>query len=55
LISGPAAARTWALLLGLSNASGAGDLPISKAMAAAWRASTWTIDPAAARYCGLES
>ena len=32
-----------------SNASGAGDCPLSRRIAAAWRASTCTIDPAAAR------
>src|SRR4029077_828632 len=56
LISGPAAASNCDLVRGLSKPSfGVGLLPISKSMAAAWRASTCTIEPASASTCLLFS
>src|ERR1700759_1685497 len=49
LIRGPALARTCFWVNGLSNAPWGVILsPVSNAIEAAWRASTWTIEPAAA-------
>src|SRR5581483_11403705 len=54
LMNGLTAARTAALSEDLSNASGAGVTPRCRRMSAAWRASTCTIDPAAASTSGDE-
>ena len=48
-MNGFTAFSTWFLLRVGSNAAGDGLAPFSSRMAAAWRASTWTIEPAAPR------
>ena len=53
-MNGIAASRTASFSNDLSKKSGAGVSPLARRMSAAWRASTWTFEPAAASTSGEE-